>query len=64
MEQRMKGMLPSWHAMDLRLMLNRYQTDGAVASAADLARLTGLLGRAPRSYGAFAKDAAAQWANG
>jgi uncharacterized protein YbjT (DUF2867 family) len=64
MEQRMKGMLPSWHAMDLRLMLNRYQTDGAVASAADLARLTGLLGRAPRSYSAFAKDAAAQWANG
>jgi uncharacterized protein YbjT (DUF2867 family) len=64
MEQRMKGMLPSWHAMDLRLMLNRYQTDGAVASSADLARLTGLLGRAPRSYGAFAKDAAAQWANG
>jgi hypothetical protein len=50
--------------MDLRLMLNRYQTDGAAASAADLARLTGLLGRAPRSYGAFAKDAAAQWANG
>jgi uncharacterized protein YbjT (DUF2867 family) len=62
MEQRMKGMLPSWHAMDLRLMLSRYQTDGAVASAADLARLTRLLGRSPRSYSAFAKDAAAQWA--
>ena len=62
MEQRMKGQMPSWHAMDLRLMLKRYQTDGARASAADLAHLTGLLGRAPRSYRAFAQDAAALWA--
>jgi uncharacterized protein YbjT (DUF2867 family) len=64
MEQRLKSMLPSWHAMDLRLMLNRYQTDGAVATPADLARLISLLGRAPRSYRDFAKDAAAQWARG
>ena len=64
MEQRTKGMMPSWHAMDLRLMLSRYQTDGAVASATDLARLTTLLGHAPRSYRAFAKDAASQWAAG
>jgi hypothetical protein len=45
-------------------MLNRYQTDGAVATPADLARLISLLGRAPRSYRDFAKDAAAQWARG
>jgi len=64
MEQRLKAMLPSWHAMDLRLMLNRYQTDGAAATAADIARLSSLLGRAPRSYRDFARDAAAQWANG
>ncbi len=62
MEQRMKTMLPAWHALDLRLMFGRYQTDGAVACAEDIARLTKLLGRAPRSYAAFAKDAAAQWA--
>ena len=62
MEQRLKGQMPSWHAMDLRLMLNRYQTDGARASAADRAHLTRLLGRAPRSYRAFAQDAAALWA--
>ena len=62
MEQRMKGQMPSWHAMDLRLMLKRYQTDGARASTADLAHLTRLLGRAPRSYRAFARDAAALWA--
>jgi uncharacterized protein YbjT (DUF2867 family) len=64
MEQRMKGMMPSWHALDLRLMLSRYQTDGAVASATDLTRIKTLLGRAPRSYSAFAKEAANQWAVG
>jgi hypothetical protein len=45
-------------------MLRRYQTDGAVATAADLSRLTRLLGRPPRSYRDFAKNAAAQWAKG
>lgn len=64
MEQRTKTMLPAWHALDLRLMFGRYQTEGAVASGDDIAGLTRLLGRAPRSYAAFAKDAAAQWTKG
>ncbi|MFT9093303.1 MAG: NmrA/HSCARG family protein [Gluconacetobacter sp.] len=63
MEQRMKTMMPAWHALDLRLMFARYQSDGAVATVDDLARLTNLLGRPPRSYAAFAQDAAAQWTN-
>ncbi|SON56639.1 NAD(P)H azoreductase [Hartmannibacter diazotrophicus] len=61
MEQRMKTMLPAWHALDLRLMFSRYQTEGAAATADDIAQLTTLLGRAPRSYAAFARDAAVQW---
>ena len=64
MEQRLKTMMPAWHAFDLRLMVGRYQSDGAVATADDVARLTTLLGHAPRSYRDFAKDAAAQWAKG
>jgi uncharacterized protein YbjT (DUF2867 family) len=64
MERRLKTMLPAWYALDLRLMFSRYQTDGAVATADDIARLTALLSRAPRSYGAFARDAASQWAAG
>ena len=64
LEQRLKAMLPGWHALDLRLMFSRYQSDGAVAASADLTRLTGLLGRPPRSYRDFARDAAAQWARG
>ncbi|MBB6254550.1 NmrA/HSCARG family protein [Nitrospirillum iridis] len=64
MEQRMKTMLPAWHALDLRLMFARYQADGAVATPDDIAHLTRLLGHAPRSYAAFARDAATQWAKG
>ena len=64
MEQRTRTMLPAWHALDLRLMFSRYQTEGAVATANDIDRLTELLGHAPRSYAAFARDAAAQWAKG
>jgi uncharacterized protein YbjT (DUF2867 family) len=64
MEQRLKAVIPSWHAMDLRLMFSRYQTDGAVATATDVAHLTTLLGRAPRSYRDFAKETAAEWAKG
>jgi hypothetical protein len=63
MEQRLKTTMPAWLALDLRLMVSRYQTDGAVATADDIAQLTALLGHAPRSYGDFAKAAAAQWNN-
>ena len=62
-EKRMKTMVPAWHALDLRLMLDRYQADGAAATTDDIARLTHLLGHAPRSYRNFAKDAAVQWIN-
>jgi uncharacterized protein YbjT (DUF2867 family) len=61
LEKRMKTMMPAWHALDLRLMLDRYQANGAAATTEDIARLTQLLGHAPRSYRTFAKDAAAQW---
>ncbi|WP_430391185.1 NmrA/HSCARG family protein [Dyella sp. 20L07] len=60
-ESRMKTMLPAWHALDLRLMLGRYQTDGAIATPDEVARMTNLLGHAPRSYRDFANAAAAQW---
>ena len=62
LEQRLKSFGPAWLAYDMVLMMRRYQGDGAVASASDIARLTGLLGHAPRSYHAFATDTAASWA--
>jgi uncharacterized protein YbjT (DUF2867 family) len=61
LEQRLRAVSPSWLAYDMRLMLQRYQSDGAAASAADVERLASLLGRPPRSYRDFAKAAAAEW---
>ncbi|QHI98488.1 NmrA family NAD(P)-binding protein [Xylophilus rhododendri] len=52
---------PSWLAYDMRAMMNRYQQDGAVTTAADIERLQGLLGRPLRSYRAFVAEAVGQW---
>ena len=62
LEARMKTFSPNWLAYDLRLMMERYQSDGAAASPDEIARTTAVLGgRAPRSYRAFAEAAAQQW---
>lgn len=61
LENRMKTMMPSWHAMDLRMMLSRYQSDGAAATPEEIQPLEKLLSHPPRSYRDFAKAAAAQW---
>jgi uncharacterized protein YbjT (DUF2867 family) len=62
LEQRLKAFAPAWLAYDMRLMMSRYQQDGAVASSAEVARLAALLGRQPRSYRYFAVATAAEWA--
>ena len=64
MEQRLKGFGPAWLAYDMKLMMRRYQDDGAVATKEELSRLTALLGHPPRSYRDFATAAAAGWARG
>jgi uncharacterized protein YbjT (DUF2867 family) len=62
LEQRLKAFAPSWLAYDMKLMMRRYQENGAVASAEDVTRLAGLLGHPPRSYRDFATAAGAEWA--
>ncbi|MDD2876991.1 MAG: NmrA/HSCARG family protein [Acidiphilium sp.] len=64
LEQRLRAFGPSWLAYDLRLMMRRYQEDGAAATATDVDRLSALLGHPPRSYRDFASDMAADWAKG
>jgi uncharacterized protein YbjT (DUF2867 family) len=61
MQERLKTMMPAWHALDLRLMVSRYQLDGAVGTSEELSRLASLLGHAPRSYRDFARTTAAAW---
>jgi uncharacterized protein YbjT (DUF2867 family) len=64
LEQRLKAFGPAWLAYDMKLMMRRYQNDGAVATADDITRLTDLLGHAPRSYRDFAVATALTWAKG
>jgi uncharacterized protein YbjT (DUF2867 family) len=61
MEERLKAGMPAWHALDLRLMIAGYQREGAVGTPAEVARLTKLLGHAPRSYRDFARATAQSW---
>jgi uncharacterized protein YbjT (DUF2867 family) len=60
-EKAVKTKAPAWLAYDLRAMMRRYQVDGAVATPDDIARLTTLLGRPPRSYRDFARETARSW---
>ena len=64
LEHMLKTFAPAWLVYDMLLMMRRYQADGAVASAADRARFTDLLGHAPRSYRDFATTTAEEWAKG
>ncbi|WP_438390940.1 SDR family oxidoreductase [Caballeronia sp. DA-9] len=61
-EAQMASRAPSWVARDMRLMVGRFQQDGMAANDDALARMSELLGRAPRSYRDFALDTAKAWA--
>ncbi|MER8386281.1 NmrA/HSCARG family protein [Mesorhizobium sp. M0166] len=53
-EQNLRQFMPSWMALDMRLMAERFLTDGMVPDAGDVDRLTALLGRPLRSYRDYA----------
>jgi uncharacterized protein YbjT (DUF2867 family) len=60
-EQNMRSKMPSWSAFDLRMMLQGYFERGFESTETEVARLTKLLGHAPRSYEDFATETAAMW---
>ena len=57
-EQNLKQVLPAWMAYDMRLMGERFFTDGMLPEAGDVERLTALLGRPLRPYRDFASAVA------
>lgn len=57
-ERNLRQFMPSWMALDMRLMAERFLSDGMVPEAGDVDRLTGLLGRPLRSYRDFAAQIA------
>ena len=58
-EQTLKGYGPAWMAYDMRMMAERFQSDGMAPKAGDVEKLTKLLGRPLRSYREFAAEVAA-----
>ncbi|HTO40863.1 MAG TPA: NmrA/HSCARG family protein [Rhizomicrobium sp.] len=58
-EQTLRAFSPNWLAFDMRLMCERFLTDGMIPETGDVARLTKLLGRPLRTYRAFAAAIAA-----
>ncbi|HEV2153056.1 NmrA/HSCARG family protein [Bradyrhizobium sp.] len=62
-EQNLAGFLPKWMAYEMRLMAERYVSDGMIPEDGDVARLTKILGRAPHSYRSFATQIVATAAN-
>jgi len=58
-EKNLRQFMPSWMAFDMRLMSERFLTDGMIPGNGDVARLTALLGRPLRSYRDFVAEIAA-----
>lgn len=58
-EKSLLNFMPSWMAYDMRLMSERFLTEGMNPDAGDVERLTTLLGRPLRSYRAFASEVSA-----
>jgi len=59
-EKNLRNFMPAWMAYDMRLMSERFLTEGMVPEAGDVERLTKLLGRPLRSYRDFAAQISAQ----
>jgi len=57
-EKNLRQFMPSWMAFDMRLMSERFLTEGMIPEAGDVERLTTLLGRPLRSYRDFASGIA------
>jgi uncharacterized protein YbjT (DUF2867 family) len=57
-ERNLRNFMPAWMAYDMRLMSERFVTDGMRPESGDVERLTTLLGRPLRSYRAFAAELA------
>ena len=57
-EKNMASFMPNWTAYEMRLMAERYVTDGMIPEAGDVERLTKILGRPLHTYRDFAAQIA------
>jgi uncharacterized protein YbjT (DUF2867 family) len=59
-EANLASFMPKWTAYEMRLMAERYVSDGMIPEAGDVERLTRMLGRPLHSYRDFAATLAAE----
>ena len=57
-EQNLGAFMPKWMAYEMRLMAERYVSDGMIPQVGDVERLTRILGRPLHSYRNFATEIA------
>ncbi len=55
-EKNLRQFMPGWMAFDMRLMSERFLTDGMIPEQGDVERLTALLGRPLRTYREFVSE--------
>jgi uncharacterized protein YbjT (DUF2867 family) len=60
-ERQMRASAPAWTAFDLRTMFQGFFDRGFASTETEVARVTKLLGHAPRTYQDFAVETAALW---
>ena len=58
-EQNTASFMPKWMAYEMRLMAERFVSDGMLAQAGDAERLTRMLGRPLHSYRGFVAESMA-----
>lgn len=59
-ERNLRNVMPAWMAYDMRLMAERFQSDGMLPEAGDVARLTAMLGRPLHTYREYVAAIASQ----
>ena len=63
-EQQALKMMPAWMVFDMKMMYRFFQEKGLLATDADVAAQTKLLGHGPRGFEAFTNETAKAWAAG
>lgn len=63
-ETNLRNFMPSWMAYDMRLMADRFVSDGMVPATGDVARLETMLGRPLRNYRDYVATIAPQLSQG
>jgi hypothetical protein len=58
-EKNLRQFMPGWMAFDMRVMSERFLTEGMIPEPGDVKRLTDILGRPLRSYRDFVAEIAA-----